>query len=70
MSVHPQSHVSFNEWIKILDNGGLLSREKFFENVSSLNDAMLACWKKLTISRRQEALYVIDDVYASVSIDV
>ena len=65
VNMHPKTRVPFQEWIKVLDNKGILSSEKYFEKRDSLYDAMPACWKKLSIFDRRVIIGILDDIYNS-----
>jgi len=56
--------MSFEEWIKELnDHGVLSSREKFCTKRTSLFDAMPACWTKLSVEQQHDALSIIKQVH-------
>jgi len=64
VNTHPSCRVSFEEWIKLLsDCGVLLSGEKFYTKQTLLFDAMPACWTKLSVEERHEAITICKNVY-------
>ena len=63
--MHPHTRSTFDVWIRKLYYRGFISPGKFFENGTTLYDAMRACWKKLDVDQRQEFLGIICDTYNS-----
>jgi len=64
VNTRPSCRMSFEEWIKELnDRGVLVSGEKFYAKRTSLFDAMPACWTKLSVEQRHDVLSIIKQVY-------
>ena len=63
---HKPVAVSFDVWIRQLDDRGVLNAERFFEGRVSLYGAMPACWKHLNMDKRQEVMNVISSIYNDV----
>jgi len=64
VNTRPSCRVSFKEWIKRLDDRGILvSGEKFFTKRTSLFDAMPACWTNLSVEHRHEVISICKGVY-------
>lgn len=60
----PSAHTPFEEWIKELnDRGVLVSGEKFYTKRTSLFDAMPACWTKLSVEQRHDVLSICKNAY-------
>jgi len=63
VNTQPSARVGFKEWIKRLDDRGVLSSgEKFFAKRTSLFDAMPACWANMSVEHRHKVLTIIKDV--------
>jgi len=63
VNTQPSTRVSFDVFIKQLDDRGvLISGEKFFSKRTSLIGAMPACWLKLSVEQRHEVLSIIKRV--------
>ncbi|GFH45620.1 hypothetical protein CTEN210_02094 [Chaetoceros tenuissimus] len=69
VNMHPSTRVSAEEWLKKLDEKGVLAGEKFFEKRTTLYDAMPAVWKDLAIQERQKILKIIKDAYDTAPAD-
>ena len=60
---------SADEWLKKLDEKGLLAGDNFFEKRTTLYDAMPSVWKDLAIEDRTQILKIIKDVYDTAPAD-
>ena len=62
VNTQPSTRVHFKDWIKRLDDRGVLtSGEKFFTKRTSSFDAMPACWVNLSVEQRHEVLSMIKE---------
>jgi len=69
VNTQPSTRVGFKEWIKRLDDRGVLSSgEKFFTKRTSLFDAMPACWVNMSVEHRHEVLTIIKGVYETAAL--
>jgi len=64
VNMHPKHRVSADQWLKNLDERGILSAQPFFRTRTSLYDAMPAVWKKLEPEERHEVCSIIKGIYA------
>ena len=61
--MQPHTCSTFDVWIIKLDDCGFPSAEKFFEERTTLYDAIPACWKKLDVNQSQSVMGIISDAY-------
>ena len=59
--MHPHTCSTFDVYIRKLDDRGFLSAKKFFENRTTIYDAMPEFWKKLDVDQRQLVMGIIRD---------
>ena len=73
-NIHPHTRSTFDVWIRKLEDRGFLSAKKFFENRTTIYDAMPDLWRKkniLSLSRfvRIEDVFKLCACYLTAKLD-
>ena len=55
VNIHPHTRSTFDVWIRKLDDCGFISAKNFFENRTTIYDAMPAFWNNLMLTRANQS---------------
>eukprot|EP00957_Ditylum_brightwellii_P132264 10085689-Ditylum_brightwellii.AAC.1 len=65
--MHPFHHVSFDDWIKTIEQYTHAGDTYFKEHDSAAFDSMPAVWRKMTVDTRRHLLQAIDEMQEQAS---